>query len=86
MTSADADALKTTADRLKNTSDLLAFENDEAALIDRAVRVVIDHCSETGGEPAVAILDRKTGFRWFRQPPVCQEGQYHSLIPGRKSP
>jgi hypothetical protein len=72
---ADADALKTTADRLKDVSDLFAFENNEAALIERAVRVVIDHggCELSGGEPAVAILDLKTGFRWYRQPAVCQE-------------
>jgi hypothetical protein len=74
MDAADADALKTTAERARHAPDLMAFENDQAALIERAVRVVIDHCGDKliGGEPAVAILDRKTGFRWFRQPSVCQ--------------
>jgi hypothetical protein len=71
----DADALKTTADRFKDASDLFAFEENEAALIERAVRVVIDHGGDElfGGEPAVAILDLKAGFRWYRQPTVCQE-------------
>ncbi len=75
MSAADAEAIRTSADRLKINSDLRAFEDNEAAIIERMVRIVVDHSGDKliGGEPAVAVFDRNTSFRWFRRPPICPE-------------